>query len=538
MTPRSFDSFWVQNELDRARENGIPIFPLLLEGKQWLAVQVLQYVDVRDKSLPPEKFYKRLANVTPRKKTKDDLDELKKLESQAIQFELLVKLSDALKIYYQIKRIDPLFPGIDSKIKQLEYETRPKPITRAQPTTKSKSSIQTVVLMFGVLIFIVAFILFGMNIKANPPLLSNTSSPTSIQTLIASASLLTQTPIATITSQPTQTPIPPTPSLSIGSTTSSMTVQIDSGNINRLSELRTLSWHDCSSLVFSPDGTLLASGAQYGPIQVWDSASGQEVHTLSPNTGGLYTQGLTFLENGRLLVSPGGVYYSGVTITQWDVSTWQELPSPPGLASLTGLLTGSMVFSLDGHLLASPSLDNTISIWDVTDWHKLRTLAGHHGFVFPMTFSSDGRLLASASDDNTIRLWDVATGQELHQIPFASPKYWGPTLIFSPDSKFLLSASPDDRNITLWDVASGQESKILTGHTGGVYDLAFSSNGRLLASASADHTIRLWDAESWQDLYSLTDPKSYGVELISFSPDGSLLASCSLNGKIRIWGIQ
>ena len=122
MTPRSFDSFWVQNELDRARENGIPIFPLLLEGKQWLAVQVLQYVDVRDKSLPPEKFYKRLANVTPRKKTKDDLDELKKLESQAIQFELLGKFSDALRIYYKIKRIDPLFPGIDNKIRQLEYE--------------------------------------------------------------------------------------------------------------------------------------------------------------------------------------------------------------------------------------------------------------------------------------------------------------------------------------------------------------------------------------------------------------------------------
>ncbi len=68
MTPRSFDSFWVQNELDRARENGIPTFPLLLKGRQWLSVQTLQYVDVRDKSLPPEKFYKRLESVTPRNK--------------------------------------------------------------------------------------------------------------------------------------------------------------------------------------------------------------------------------------------------------------------------------------------------------------------------------------------------------------------------------------------------------------------------------------------------------------------------------------
>ncbi len=68
MSPRAFDSFWVQNELDRARENGIPIFPLLLEGRQWLSVQTLQYVDVRDKLLPPERFYKRLESVTSRNK--------------------------------------------------------------------------------------------------------------------------------------------------------------------------------------------------------------------------------------------------------------------------------------------------------------------------------------------------------------------------------------------------------------------------------------------------------------------------------------
>ena len=68
MSPRSFESFWVQNELERAREDGIPIFPLLLEGRQWLSVQTLQYADVRDKSLPPEKFYKQLEEVTPRKK--------------------------------------------------------------------------------------------------------------------------------------------------------------------------------------------------------------------------------------------------------------------------------------------------------------------------------------------------------------------------------------------------------------------------------------------------------------------------------------
>jgi len=244
MTPRSFDSFWVQNELDRARENGIPIFPLLLEGKQWLAVQVLQYVDVRDKSLPPEKFYKRLANVTPRKKTKDDLDELKKLESQAIQFELLGKFSDALRIYYKIKRIDPLFPGIDNKIRQLEYETRLKPSPSVKPSVKSKPAMQAIYIMLGILIFVVGFIGW-LGIIASPTRLSHISSPTPFQTLVSSTLLPIQTPIPTTTPWSTQTPILlGTPTLGIGSTmisdndgmtllyvpASNFTMGIDNGN--------------------------------------------------------------------------------------------------------------------------------------------------------------------------------------------------------------------------------------------------------------------------------------------------------------------
>lgn len=66
MSPRSYKSIWVQNELERARQNKIPIFPVLLEGKQWLSVQTFQYVDVRDRKLPPDDFYKRLTRFTTR----------------------------------------------------------------------------------------------------------------------------------------------------------------------------------------------------------------------------------------------------------------------------------------------------------------------------------------------------------------------------------------------------------------------------------------------------------------------------------------
>ncbi len=195
MSPRAFDSFWVQNELDRARENGIPIFPLLLEGRQWLSVQTLQYVDIRDKSLPPEKFYKRLASVTPRKK--------------------------------------PISPVVKQEEKTIEPPKRKviKPV-EANETIEKKKLVQSLDFrvvggILGVLIVIGLCVWIGSSIIKNFPFTAPTSTipplPTSPVLSSPTSFPSTETPVPvvpTITSQPTQTPISPTPtsSLGIGST--------------------------------------------------------------------------------------------------------------------------------------------------------------------------------------------------------------------------------------------------------------------------------------------------------------------------------
>jgi len=107
----------------------------------------------------------------------------------------------------------------------------------------------------------------------------------------------------------------------------------------------------------------------------------------------------------------------------------------------------SVVFSPDGRLLASGSVDCTIKLWRVADGSLVRTLTGHTDFVTSVVFSPDGRLLASGSGDKTIKLWRVADGSLV---------------------------------------------RTLTGHTVPVNSVSFSPDGRLLASGSWDKTIKLW----------------------------------------------
>jgi WD40 repeat protein len=154
-------------------------------------------------------------------------------------------------------------------------------------------------------------------------------------------------------------------------------------------------------------------------------------------------------------------------------------------------------------------------IWDAASGKMLLNLKGHPGQVWSVAFSPDGKHLASASEDQTVNVWDVESGQ-VTRTSEATPTRISPWLppgipsiqptltlkghtggvksvAFSPDGKRLASAS-DDKAVKVWDVATGQETLTLKGHTGQVHCVVFSADGHRLASASQDQTVRVWDA--------------------------------------------
>ncbi len=318
-------------------------------------------------------------------------------------------------------------------------------------------------------------------------------------------------------------------------------------------ELLTLRGHSAGvgSVAFSPDGQRLASGSGSGNDQtarVWNAQTGQELLALRWQTTRGGVTGIAFSPDGKRLATSG---FDGTTHV-WDTGNGQELLVLRG----HDREVNGVAFCPDGRRLATGSFDGTARVWDARTGQELVKLVGHNTNVRSVTFSPDGGRVATAGHDETTRIWDARGGQELLTLRGPANR-----TAFSPDGQRLATAG-DDWTVKVWDVrtdpldlpqrdATGRitgvpgrrarvDQELLTfwGHDTLVVSVAFSPDGRRLATGGYDRAAKVWDARTGQELVTLRHP---GVGLpalrVAFSPDGQRLATTP-GPTAAVWDAQ
>jgi predicted NACHT family NTPase len=278
------------------------------------------------------------------------------------------------------------------------------------------------------------------------------------------------------------------------------------------------------SVIFSPDGQLLATGDSDGVVSLWEASSGREILTCKGHTN--VVESVAFSPDGEILAS--GSYEN--TIKLWDVKTGECLKVLQGHTESVM----SVTFNPDGNILASGSFDRTIRLWDIRTDECLKILQDHTKVVFSVAFHPVDEMLASGSGDKTVRLWNIGTGECLKTLQGHTKSVF--SVAFSSAGEILASGS-GDKTVKLWNIGSGECLKTLEGHFDQIRSIAFSPNGEILASGSHDRTAKLWDINSGECLNTLQGHNDR-VGSIAFDPGGEILVSGSYDKTLMLWDIN
>ncbi len=303
--------------------------------------------------------------------------------------------------------------------------------------------------------------------------------------------------------------------------------------------ITTLGGHEdeVRTVAFAHDGTLLASGSGDRAVRMWDLASGTLITTLEGHS--LWVRSLAFSPTGVRIATgtANGQILIWDTISESKDRQWTRTFS---LSMDSAVL--SLSFSPDGLRLASGLRSGLVQVWDASSGTLFLTLNSHTKAVQTVAFSPEGRWLASGSWDGTVRIWDaVGNGPSPASSEGVGPVMvleghsdWVWSVAFSPNGRWLASGSADG-TIRIWDTASWTLHTKMDLRKGvRVYSVAFSPDGTRLALGTDSNKPQILDTASWTRVMTLDGHTSL-VHSVAFSPDGSMLASGSYDETVRIW---
>ncbi len=279
-----------------------------------------------------------------------------------------------------------------------------------------------------------------------------------------------------------------------------------------------------SSMALSPDGRTLALGSKLGGVEIWEAAQRQRLSQLTANSGIARVHTLAFSPNGKILAAGS----EDGTIRLWTMASRREFTTLRGNARAVL----SLAFSPNGELLATGNQNQTATLWSMGKQQPPTVFRGHRGVVRSLAFSPDGKLLATGSQDRSVKLWNVYQPPNPMVLPSRGGKIH--SLAFSPDGQFIVAGGEESAQV--FSVGGKQEVTRIVQGAGAVTSLAFAPDGKMLATASEDETVRLWDSGNWQEI-KLIIKDAGEFHTLEFSPDGKILAAGGQARTIWLWDV-
>ena len=278
-----------------------------------------------------------------------------------------------------------------------------------------------------------------------------------------------------------------------------------------------------SDVAFSPDGRHLASASADKSVRIWNADSRTVVQTLTGHKEEVMD--VAFISDGLL----ASASYDK-TIRLWDPVSGEPV-GPPLIGHDGGM---DIAFNRDGTRLASASIDHTLRLWDVAASQPLASQQSGS----PMALSPDGRRIAFASTgvENLVWLVEAKTNRPL------GPPRPGHTdavvsAMFSPDGRLLVTGSYE-RTALVWDAATGEPIKVLATDDA-VSSVAFSHDGhRIVTGYYWLHSVQVWDLSTGSKIGGQLAGQTSPIAAVAFSPDGRMMASGDVEGALWLWDMS